>query len=181
MPHSEIQAALEHAEWIHLTPAEQLARLAVRSRAIDRIEPALEEPTHFYRPARFNAPRYAGDGVLIAGDAAHATNPALGFGMNLAMRDAGVAADVVSAAWRRGRSERREARHRSLAASDLREYEARYRSYNGRVIQLSHRQSLLTRARGALTALVREALVRATWALPFARWGPFGPLYRDFG
>jgi 2-polyprenyl-6-methoxyphenol hydroxylase-like FAD-dependent oxidoreductase len=62
-----------------------------------------DTPTHFLRVQSDRAERWFKNGVLFIGDAAHTMSPVAGQGINLAMRDAVVAANLLLAARAEGR------------------------------------------------------------------------------
>ena len=57
---------------------------------------------------RHNAQQYVADGVMLTGDAAHCTPPYYGMGMNMAIRDAYHAANLVVPLLKAGGSATRE-------------------------------------------------------------------------
>lgn len=55
---------------------------------------------HVYELTRAHAARYAKDGVILIGDAAHCTNPTAGQGIAMALSDAGALAEWLGPQWR---------------------------------------------------------------------------------
>jgi 2-polyprenyl-6-methoxyphenol hydroxylase-like FAD-dependent oxidoreductase len=54
---------------------------------------------HVYELTRTHAERYAKDGVVLIGDAAHCTNPTAGQGMAMALTDAGMLSELIGGHW----------------------------------------------------------------------------------
>ena len=107
----------------------------------------------------YQAAHIARSGLLLVGDAAGYLNPILGDGILMALRSAGVAAEVAAGSFARG----------DFSASYLRRYQHRWRA---------ERRSRLWITRALIAAHRRPALVDRLGHIPALRWLALNALTR---
>lgn len=120
------------------------------------------EGAHVYELARAHAARYASDGVVLLGDAAHCANPTAGQGMAMALGDAGALAEHLGPHW---------SDDAGILDACASRYEARQWAVNQRLVWGAHWLAKLYALRGpawtrakayGVRALARPALYRLT-------------------
>ena len=120
----------EAAGWLKGSDAERLAILGAPSSRLSDLRLVRVGGSHVYQVERRHAARYVGEGLALAGDAAHVTHPMGGWGMNIAIRDAAALAALAAPAVRGGDAE-------ALQAA-LRRYEHGQRPRNARILRAAH-------------------------------------------
>jgi monooxygenase len=142
----------EFGRWREIGLERIHAELRGRFPYFDKMQP-IPTDLHFYKILRHNAARYVGDGVMIIGDAAHCTPPYYGMGMNMSIRDAYHAANLLIPLLRRGGS---------ATLENLLPFEDKVRVFNQFVVTASWQYGAVAAAHHKTTAEVRGALRSAT-------------------
>jgi 2-polyprenyl-6-methoxyphenol hydroxylase-like FAD-dependent oxidoreductase len=154
-------------QWIRMPEEELRRRLVARAPLLENVT-LHRDGAHVYELVRAHADRYVADQAVIIGDAAHATNPAAGQGMTMALGDAGRLAQLVGPAIRANRD----------LAPILDAYQREQWPKNAALIRGSHLLANLYALRGPAWTRTKLAAVRLL-ASPLAR-GIVEPVVKTF-